>query len=248
MITVKSAKEVENMRKAGKIVAGTFDVLEKALKPGITTKELDKIAYDYITSNGAKASFKGYGGFPGSICTSINDQVIHGIPDATKLCEGDIISLDIGACYNGYHADACRTFGVGKISADAQKLIDVTKQSFFEGVKFATAGNRLGDVGHAIQEYAEGFGYGVVRDYTGHGIGKELHEEPSVLNYGRPGRGVKLCKGMTIAVEPMITEGDYEVFVDELNDWTVYTDDGSLSAHYENTILITDGKCEILTI
>ena len=247
MITIKSHSEIEKMRMAGKIVSGTFEVLRKAIKPGITTKELDKIAYNYITSHGATPSFKGYGGFPGSICTSINDQVIHGIPDSTKLCEGDIISIDIGACYKGYHGDSCKTFGVGKISKQAQQLIDVTKQSFYEGIKFAKSGNRLSDIGHAVQEYAESFGYGVVRDYTGHGVGKNLHEEPSVLNYGKPGRGVRLMKGMTIAVEPMITEGDYDVFVDELNDWTVYTDDGSLAAHYEHTILITDGECEILT-
>lgn len=248
MITIKSRTEVEYMRKAGKIVSDTFKVLKEAIAPGVTTKELDQIAYKFITSQGATPSFKGYGGFPASICASINDQVIHGIPDNTVLREGDIISIDIGACYHGYHGDSAKTFPVGKISPAAQKLIDVTKQSFYEGVAFAKRGNRVTDISAAIQGYVEAHGYSVVRDYTGHGIGTQLHEEPSVLNYGKPGRGARLVPGMTIAVEPMVNAGGYGVYVDADNDWTVYTDDGQLSAHYEHTILITaDGDCEILT-
>lgn len=246
MITIKSHKEVDYMRKAGKIVAGTFEELKKAIKPGITTKELDKIAYEYIKSHGAKPSFLGYSGFPASICTSINEQVIHGIPDNTKLCDGDIISIDIGACYNGYHGDSAKTFPVGKISAEAQKLIDVTKQSFYEGIEYAKRGNRICDISRAVQNCIEKNGFGVVRDYTGHGVGAALHEEPSILNYVTRMKGPRLLSGMTIAIEPMVTAGDYEVYVED-NDWTVCTEDGSLAAHYEHTVLITDGECEILT-
>lgn len=246
MITIKSHKEVDLMRQAGKIVAGTFEVLRRAVKPGVTTKELDHIAYDYIRSHGATPSFLNYGGFPASICASINNTVIHGIPDNTKLCEGDIISLDIGACYKGYHGDSAKTFPVGKISADAQRLIDVTRQSFYEGIQFATRKNRIGDISAAIGNYVEENGFSVVRDYTGHGVGKNLHEDPSILNFGRPGHGPRLMAGMTIAVEPMVNAGGYGVYVED-DDWTVRTDDGSLSAHYEHTILITDGVCEILT-
>ncbi len=246
MITIKSHKEVDLMRQAGKIVAGTFEALRRAVKPGVTTKELDHIAYDYIRSHGATPSFLNYGGFPASICASINNTVIHGIPDNTKLCEGDIISLDIGACYKGYHGDSAKTFPVGKISADAQRLIDVTRQSFYEGIQFATRKNRIGDISAAIGNYVEENGFSVVRDYTGHGVGKNLHEDPSILNFGRPGHGPRLMAGMTIAVEPMVNAGGYGVYVED-DDWTVRTDDGSLSAHYEHTILITDGVCEILT-
>lgn len=247
MITIKSHKELDLMRQAGKIVSGTFAVLKRAVKPGITTKELDLIAYDYIRSHDAVPSFLNYGGFPASICASINDVVIHGIPDDTKLCDGDIISLDIGACYKGYHSDSAKTFGVGNISADAKRLIEVTKQSFYEGIKFAKRKNRVGDISSAIGEYIESNGFGVVRDYTGHGVGRNLHEDPSVLNYGRPGHGPRLMAGMTIAVEPMVTAGDYGVYTED-DDWTVRTDDGSLAAHYEHTILITDGECEILSL
>ena len=246
MITIKSHKEVDLMRRAGKIVAGTFEALRRAVKPGVTTKELDHIAYDYIRSHGATPSFLNYGGFPASICASINNTVIHGIPDDTKLCEGDIISLDIGACYKGYHGDSAKTFPVGKISADAQRLIDVTRQSFYEGIQFATRKNRVGDISAAIGNYVEENGFSVVRDYTGHGVGRNLHEDPSILNFGRPGHGPRLMAGMTIAVEPMVNAGGYGVYVED-DDWTVRTDDGSLSAHNEHTILITDGVCEILT-
>ena len=247
MITIKSHKEVDCMRKAGKIVSGTFAELKKAVKPGVTTKELDRIAYEYIKSCGATPSFLGYSGFPASICVSVNDQVIHGIPDNTKLREGDIVSIDIGACYKGYHGDSAKTFPVGKISSEAQKLIDVTRQSFYEGIAFAKRGNRICDISAAIQKYVEKNGFGIVRDYTGHGVGSVVHEEPSVPNYVMRVKGPRMLSGMTIAVEPMVTAGHYDVFVDSDNDWTVYTDDGSLAAHYEHTILITDGECEILT-
>lgn len=247
MITIKSHKELDLMRRAGKIVSGTFDALKRAVKPGVTTKELDRIAYEYIKSNGATPSFLGYGGFPASICTSVNDCVIHGIPDNTKLCDGDIISIDIGACYKGYHGDSAKTFAVGSISADAQRLIDVTRQSFYEGIKLAQRKNRIGDISSAIGEYIEANGFGVVRDYTGHGVGRNLHEDPSILNFGKAGHGPRLMAGMTLAVEPMVTAGDYEVYVED-DDWTVRTFDGSLAAHYEHTILITDGECELLTL
>lgn len=248
MITIKSKSEIEKMRAAGKITGDVLKVIEKHIKPGISTERLDKIAREYIISRGAKPSFLHYQGFPKSICTSVNDVVVHGIPDKnTVLSEGDIISVDVGAYYNGYHGDAARTFAVGKISADAQRLIDVTKESFFEGIKYAVHGAKLGDISSAIQEYAEGHGYSVVRDLVGHGIGKNMHEDPSVPNFGHKGRGVRLAAGMTLAIEPMINCGEYDVSV--LDDgWTVVTDDGSLSAHYENTILITKTGCEILTL
>jgi len=253
MINIKSAKEIEYMREAGRITALALKSIEEAVKPGITTKELDKIAEKVLKENGAIPSFKGQRGFEGSkpfpacICASINNQVIHGIPDDTKLQEGDIISIDMGALKNGYHGDAARTFAVGNISEEAQKLINVTKQSFFEGIKQAIVGNRISDISHAVQEYVEANNFSVVREFVGHGIGSELHEEPSVPNYGKPGRGPRLAKGMTIAVEPMVNVGTYDVDILK-NGWTVVTSDGKLSAHYENTILITDGEPEILTI
>lgn len=248
MITIKSKSEIEKMRAAGKITGDTLKMIEKHIRPGISTERLDKIAKDYIISRGAKPSFLHYNGFPKSICASVNDAVVHGIPNKnTVLSEGDIISVDVGAYYNGYHGDAARTFAVGKVSDEAQRLIDVTKESFFEGIKHAVHGGRLGDISAAIQEYAESHGYSVVRDLVGHGIGKNMHEDPSVPNFGRSGHGVKLAAGMTLAIEPMINEGDYEVCVLD-DDWTVVTADGSLSAHYENTILITKTECEILTL
>lgn len=248
MITIKSRSEIEKMRKAGKITGDALKLIEKYIKPGISTGELDKIAYDFIKKQGATPSFLHYNGFPGSICASPNSWVVHGIPSKNIILkEGDIISIDMGAQKDGYHGDAARTFAVGKISDEAQRLIDVTKQSFFEGIKYAVHGTKLGDVSYAIQEYVEKHGYSVVRDLVGHGIGRNLHEDPSVPNFGRAGRGVRLAAGMTIAVEPMVNEGEYDVV--ELDDgWTVETEDGSLSAHYENTILITHGECEILTL
>lgn len=248
MITIKSKSEIEKMRAAGKVTGDALRLVEKHIRPGISTGELDKIAYDFIKKQGATPSFLNYNGFPGSICASPNSWVVHGIPSKNIILkEGDIISIDMGACKDGYHGDAARTFAVGKISDEAQRLIDVTKQSFFEGIKYAVHGNKIGDVSAAIQEYVEKHGYSVVRDLVGHGIGRNLHEDPSVPNFGRYGKGVKLAAGMTIAVEPMVNEGKYDVVVLD-DDWTVETEDGSLSAHYENTILITRGECEILTL
>ncbi|MDF2520638.1 MAG: map [Clostridia bacterium] len=247
MISIKSAKEIELMRVAGKIVAETHEVLKEAIKPGITTKELDIIAEEYIRKCGALPAFKGYYGFPASICSSVNSQVVHGIPGPVVLKEGDIIGIDIGTIYQDYYGDAARTHGVGKISSDAQRLIKVTEESFFAGIKYAREGNRLSDISHAIQAYAESYGYSVVRDLVGHGIGRKMHEDPQVPNYGLPGRGPRLAAGMALAVEPMINQGKYAVKT--LSDgWTVVTADGSLSAHYENTIIITKEAPELLTL
>ena len=248
MITIKSKTEIEKMRAAGKITGEALKLIEKHIKPGISTAELDKIAYDFIISKGATPSFLHYNGFPGSICASPNDWVVHGIPSKDiVLAEGDIISIDMGAYKDGYHSDAARTFAVGKISDEAQRLIDVTKQSFFEGIAHVIHGAKLGDVSAAIQEYVEKNGYSVVRDLVGHGIGKNLHEDPNVPNFGTRGKGVKLAAGMTLAIEPMVNAGEYDVCVLD-DDWTVVTEDGSLSAHYENTILVTKDGCEILTL
>lgn len=236
------------MRASAKIAKEAVDLIEKAIKPGVSTAQLDKIAHDYIVSKGARPNFLNYNGFPGSICASVNDVVVHGIPSRNiVLQEGDIISIDMGAVLDGWHSDMARTFPVGRISAEAQQLIDVTKQSFFEGLKYLKHGAKLGDVSHAIQTYAESFGYGVVRDLVGHGIGQNLHEDPSVPNFGKEGHGVKLAAGMTLAIEPMITAGTYRVSVLD-DDWTIVTDDGSLAAHYENTVLITKDGYEILTL
>ena len=248
MITIKSRTEIEKMRAAGKITGDALKEIEKHIRPGISTAELDKIAYDFITSKGATPSFLHYNGFPGSICASPNDWVVHGIPSKdVVLADGDIISIDMGACKDGYHGDAARTYAVGKISDEAQRLIDVTKQSFFEGIKYVIHGAKLGDVSAAIQEYVEANGYSVVRDLVGHGIGKNLHEDPSVPNFGHKGKGVRIACGMTLAIEPMVNAGEYDVCVLD-DDWTVVTEDGSLSAHYENTILVTKDGCEILTL
>ena len=244
MIKIKSDKEIAIMRKAGEITRNTLLEVEKYVKPGVTTKQLDKIAYDYITNHNAKPSFLHYGGFPASICASVNEVVVHGFPDDEPLKEGDIVSIDVGACFEGYHGDSARTFAVGKISKERQKLIDVTKQSFFEGIKNIKAGSRVGDISSAVQNYVENYGFGVVRDMVGHGVGRNLHEDPNVPNYGYAGLGPVLKKNMVIAVEPMVTEGDYEINIDG---WSVTTVDGSCAAHYENTILITDTGVEILT-
>lgn len=246
MIYIKSPSEAQKMRHAGKIVYDTLEALKPYVKAGITTKELDTIAREFILSQGAKPSFLKYNGFPASICTSVNNVVIHGIPGGEKLKEGDIISIDIGALADGYHGDACRTFGVGKISDEAQRLIDVTQQSFFEGIKYARHGERLFTVSAAIQDYVEKNGYSVVRNYCGHGIGKNLHEDPEIPNHGKSGHGIRLIKGMTLAIEPMVNQGGFAI--NTLRDgWTVVTADGSLAAHYENTILVTDGEPELLT-
>lgn len=247
MIYLKSNIEIEVMRKAGQIVAEALLKIEEAIRPGITTKELDKIAEEFIYGCGARPSFKGYHGFPATICSSVNEEVVHGIPGERVLKEGDIISVDCGAFYQGFHGDAARTFPVGKVTPEAQRLIDVTRDSFFEGIKYAKVGNRLGDISSAIQEYVEKNNFSVVRDYVGHGIGREMHEEPAVPNYGKKGRGLKLAKGLVLAIEPMVNMGTYAV--KELNDgWTVVTYDGMLSAHYENTVAILENGPEILTI
>jgi len=246
MIIIKNDMEIEHMRRAGKVVGETLAKLEEAIKPGITTADLDRIAEEYILKQGAKPSFKGYHGFPASICASVNNEVVHGFPTNTLLQEGDIVSIDCGAILNGYHGDAARTFPIGKISSDAENLIRVTKESFFKGLEFAKTGNKLTDISYAIQQYVESFGYSVVRDFVGHGIGKQLHEDPEVPNFGRPGRGPKLSHGMVLAIEPMVNIGRYNVEV-QSNGWTVVTSDGSLSAHYENTVAILDKGPEILT-
>ncbi len=248
MISVKSNKEIELMRTAGRVTAQTLQFLEENIKPGITTFELDKMAEKFIRKNNCIPSFKNYGGFPGSICASVNNVVIHGIPShEIVLKEGDIISIDCGANYKGYHGDAARTFPVGNISSNTKKLIEVTKDSFFQGLKYCKEGFRVSDISNAIQLRAEKEGFGVVRDFVGHGVGAELHESPEVPNFGNPGRGARLVAGMTLAIEPMINEGDYRVKV--LDDkWTTVTQDGCLSAHYENSVLITKGEPEILTI
>ncbi len=247
MIYIKSDAEIAVMEKAGRIVAETLAKIEEVVKPGITTKELDRIAEEYIVSCGARPSFKGHYGYPATICSSINEEVVHGIPGEKILQEGDIVSIDCGACYEGFHGDAARTFPVGKISDEAKKLIEVTRDSFFEGLKYAVVGNRIGDISHAVQTYAESNGFSVVRDYVGHGVGRKMWEEPPVPNFGKPGKGLKLVKGLVIAVEPMINEGTYAV--KELSDgWTVITHDGKISAHYENTIAILENGPEILTM
>lgn len=247
MIYIKSHQEIELMREAGKIVAETHELLRKSIKPGITTLELDKIAEAYIKGKGAIPAFKGYNGFPASICSSINHEVVHGIPGLKKLQDGDIISIDIGVLHKGYYGDAAQTHPVGKISPEAQSLIDVTRQSFYEGIKFAKEGYRLSDISHAIQSYVEAYNFSVVRNYVGHGIGIKMHEEPQIPNYGPPGKGPRIKANMVFAIEPMINIGTYEVKV--LSDeWTVVTLDGEYSAHYEHTIAITDGEPEILTV
>lgn len=235
------------MYESGQITGGALKLAEESIKPGMTTLELDAIIENYIRSHGAKPSFKNYNGFPASACISVNDVVVHGIPTARVLKEGDIVSVDVGSYYKGYHSDAARTFGVGKISAEAQKLIDVTRESFFEGIKKAYPGMRIGDIGNAIQEHAESHGYGVVREMVGHGIGRALHEAPDVPNYGSAGRGIRLMEGMCIAVEPMINEGTHKIKT--LSDgWTTVTADGKLSAHYENTLAITKDGPKLLTL
>ncbi|MBO5930182.1 MAG: type I methionyl aminopeptidase [Clostridia bacterium] len=246
MIKIKSAYEIAQMRIAGRITAEALEILKEHIKPGITTRELEKRAADHINKSGADCSFYQYNGYPGHICISVNDEVVHGIPGKRVLREGDIVSVDVGACYGGYHGDAARTYAVGTISPEAEKLISVTKQSFFEGIKYATAGNRLFDISAHIQEFVEENGCSVVRALVGHGIGGHLHEDPEVPNFGASGRGPRLISGMTIAVEPMVNLGTYKV--NTLSDgWTVVTADGMLSAHYENTILITENGAEILT-
>lgn len=247
-VTIKSPREIELMREAGRILAKTHEELAKNLRPGMSTWDIDHMGEEIIRSYGCIPSFKNYNGYPASICVSVNDEVVHGIPHKEHfLDEGDIVSLDAGVIYKGYHSDAARTYGIGEIDDDAKKLIEVTRQSFFEGIKFAKAGNHLNDISAAIQKYTESFGFGVVRDLVGHGIGSHLHEDPEIPNFARKRKGILLQPGMTLAIEPMITEGSYEVvWLDD--DWTVMTEDGGWAAHYENTILITEGEPEILSL
>lgn len=247
MIVLKSGNEIEYMRQAGKVVARTLDMVQKVISPGITTGYINDLAEKFIVGDGAIPAFKGLYGFPATLCISVNEQVVHGIPGDRVLIEGDIVSIDCGALVNGFYGDAARTYPVGIISKEAQKLIDVTEKSFFEGIKYARIGNRLEDVSHAIQACVESNGFSVVRDYVGHGIGRAMHEDPQVPNYGKPGRGVRLAKGMCLAIEPMVNMGGYHVKILS-DDWTVVTRDGSLSAHYENTIAILDDGPEILTL
>ena len=246
MISLKSPREIECMRRAGRLTAQARALAGSLVRPGVTTHEIDTAVRKFIESHGAKPSFLGYGGFKGSACISINEEVIHGIPGPRKLKEGDIVSVDVGAYLDGFHGDCAATFACGQVSDEAMHLIHVTEQSFWEGIKLARSGNRVYDISHAVQQYVESHGCSVVRDFVGHGVGAKLHEAPEVPNFGPAGHGPRLQPGMTIAVEPMVCAGDWRVKV--LKDgWTTVSADGSLTAHYENTILITDGEPEVLT-
>lgn len=247
-VSVKSKREIEIMKEAGKILGTVLNDLCKEIKPGISTHRIDQLGEEMIRSYGCVPSFLGYGGFPASICVSVNEEVVHGIPSKKRILkEGDIVSLDAGVIYNGYHSDAARTVGVGEISPEAAKLIEVTKQSFFEGIKYAKEGCHLHDISNAIAAYNESFGYGIIRDLVGHGIGTSLHEDPQIPNFHQDRRGIKLCDGMTLAIEPMVAAGGYAVnFLDD--DWTVVTADRSLAAHYENTVLVTKDGPVILSL
>lgn len=248
MIIIKSQQEIDIMRESGKVTAYILSELAKVIGPGVTTKEIDEFVESIIIKNKMTPSFKGYNGYPASACVSINHEVVHGIPSSKKTLHlGDIVSVDVGCTYKGYVSDAARTYGVGQISNEAQKLIHVTEESFFEGLKYCKAGNRLTDISSAIQKKAESEGFSVVRDLVGHGVGRAMHEEPQIPNYGEPGRGPRLAPGMVFAIEPMINQGTYDVKV-LLDNWTVVTKDGKLSAHYENTVVITDGEPELLTL
>ena len=255
MVTIKSKKEIELMREACRVTALTHKAIEDAIKPGMTTADLDRIAEETMKKYGAISAEKGYDPgikgvpkYPAATCISVNDEVIHGIPSNKRyIKDGDIVSVDLVALKNGYNGDAARTYMVGKVSKEAQRLVEVTKQAFFEGIKYAKKGNRIGDVSHAIGEYVKSQGYSVVREFQGHGIGKDMHEDPGIPNYGKAGKGIRLEPGMTLAIEPMVIQGKPDIW--ELEDgWTIVTQDGSLSAHYENTILITENEPEVLTI
>ena len=246
MIIVKSEREIELMRRAGKITAAARALAGEMVKPGVTTREIDKAVFHFIRSQGAEPSFLNYNGYPASVCVSVNDEIIHGIPGDRVLHEGDIVSVDVGARYRGFNGDCAGTFPCGKCSDEALRLIRITRQSFFEGIQFARVGYRISDIGHAVQEYAESYGYSLVREYVGHGVGRNMHEAPEIPNYGAPGHGPKLLRGMTIAVEPMVNAGT--AAIRQMSDgWTVKTRDGKYAAHYENTILITADEPEILT-
>ena len=247
-VTIKTAREIELMREAGRLLEKVHNELAEFIRQGISTLDIDRYGEKLIRSLGCTPNFLNYNGYPASICVSVNDEVVHGIPKKNRILqEGDIVSLDAGLIYKGYHSDAARTHAVGEISPEARQLIDVTRQSFFEGIKYAKAGNHLHDISAAIGNYAQQFGYGVVRDLVGHGIGTHLHEDPQIPNFPQKRRGIRLIPGMTLAIEPMINQGRADVaWLDD--DWTVVTQDGSLSAHYENTVLITEGEPEILTL
>lgn len=246
-VTIKSEHEIELMREAGRILAIVHDELAKMIRPGISTLDIDRKGEEIIRSYDCIPSFLNYQGYPASICVSVNDEVVHGIPNKKRILqEGDIVSLDAGVIYQGYHSDAARTHAVGEVSEEDKRLMDITKQSFYEGIKFAKAGNHLFEISKAIQDFVEANGYSVVRDLVGHGVGKDLHEEPQIPNYKPIGRGMKLRPGMTLAIEPMVNAGAFEVWVLE-DDWTVVTRDSSKSAHYENTVLITEGEPELLS-
>ncbi len=246
MISIKSPREIEAMRRAGRITAQARALAGSMVAPGVTTHEIDTAVRRFIESHGAKPSFLGYGGYPGSACISVNDEVIHGIPGPRKLQEGDIVSVDVGAFIGGFHGDCAGTYPCGKVSDEALRLIRATQQSFFEGIRYAREGYRLSDISAAVQAYAESQGYSIVREYVGHGIGRNMHEPPEVPNYGRPGHGPRLLRGMTIAVEPMVNAGSAAI-VQMPDGWTVRTADGKYAAHYENTVLITAGDPELLT-
>jgi len=247
MILLKNNEDLLLMRKAGEITAGALNTARELIRPGQSLIDIDKAVRKYIEKNGAKPSFLGYGGFPASACISVNDEVIHGIPSERLLVEGDIVKVDVGAFYKGFHGDAARTFFCGSVSDEAKRLEEITRLSFFEGIKYADSRHRIGDISNAVQQKVESEGFGVIREFVGHGIGKDMHEEPQIPNYGKAGKGPRLVKGMTLAIEPMIVEGSYEVDV-LLDDWTVVTIDGGLAAHYENTVVINDGEPELLTL
>ena len=247
MIILKTRREIEIMRKAGRLVAMSHELVRQNIKPGTTTKELDLLVEDFLRTQNAIPSFKGYNGFPYSICASVNEEVVHGFPSERKLKEGDIVSIDIGATFEGYVGDGAKTFIVGETDEEKKHLVEATKQSFYEGIKFAKTSYRLSDISHAIQAFAESRGLSVVRDYVGHGVGKNMHESPQIPNFGKPGKGPRLQEGMVLAIEPMINAGVYNVKVLE-NGWTVVTVDGKPSAHYEHTVAVTDGEPELLTV
>ncbi len=247
MIILKTRREIEIMKKAGRLVAQSHELVRKHIKPGVTTKELDRLVDDFLRSQNAIPTFKGYNGFPFAICASVNEEVVHGFPSERELREGDIVSVDIGATFEGYVGDSAKTFLVGEVDEEKKHLVEATRQCFYEGIKFAKLSYRLSDISHAIQAYAESQGLSVVRDYVGHGVGKKMHESPQVPNFGKPNKGPRLQEGMVLAIEPMINAGAYNVKVLK-NNWTVVTVDGKPSAHYEHTVAITDGEPELLTI
>ncbi|MDO4472008.1 MAG: type I methionyl aminopeptidase [Bacillota bacterium] len=248
MIIIKSDSEIDLMRESGKVTGFILKELENIIRPGLSTADIDRFVEKTIRGAGMIPSFKGYGGFPASACVSINDEVVHGIPDKKRILrEGDIVSVDVGSTYKGYVSDAARTYPVGEVSDVARHLMEATRDSFFAGLEYCKVGCRLSDISHAIQQSAEGEGFSVIRDFVGHGVGQNMHEDPQIPNFGKAGRGPRLAKGMVFAIEPMICEGTYDVRTLS-NDWTVATLDGKLSAHYENTVVITDGEPELLTL